>query len=84
MGAHMLGNPHFERMRHDVTFPLTIDVDEIDNLACPASPVHYQHDPVQTTKTSVHGAINMLGPCWDQAKRTKARIFQASTSEVYG
>ena len=83
MGAYMLRNPHFERMRHAVTFPLTIEMDEIDNLACPASPVHYQHDPVQTTKTSVHGAINMRGPCWDQAKRTKARIFQASTSEVY-
>lgn len=78
--AHLLGNPHFELMRHDVTFPLYVEVDEIYNLACPASPVHYQFDPVQTTKTSVHGAINMLG----LAKRTKAKIFQASTSEVYG
>ena len=78
--AHLLGNPHFELMRHDVTFPLFVEVDEIYNLACPASPVHYQHDPVQTTKTSVHGAINMLG----LAKRTGAKIFQASTSEVYG
>lgn len=78
--AHLLGNPHFELMRHDVTFPLYVEVDQINNLACPASPVHYQHDPVQTTKTSVHGAINMLG----LAKRTKARILQASTSEVYG
>ena len=78
--AHLLGNPNFELMRHDVTFPLYVEVDQIYNLACPASPVHYQHDPVQTTKTSVHGAINMLG----LAKRTKARIFQASTSEVYG
>lgn len=77
---HLLDNPHFELMRHDVTFPLYVEVDEIYNLACPASPIHYQHDPVQTTKTSVHGAINMLG----LAKRTKARIFQASTSEVYG
>lgn len=77
---HLLDNPHFELMRHDVTFPLYVEVDEIYNLACPASPVHYQHDPVQTTKTSVHGAINMLG----LAKRTKAKIFQASTSEVYG
>jgi len=77
---HLLGNPRFELMRHDVTFPLYVEVDAIYNLACPASPVHYQHDPVQTTKTSVHGAINMLG----LAKRTKARIFQASTSEVYG
>ena len=77
---HLLGNQHFELIRHDVTFPLYVEVDEIYNLACPASPVHYQHDPVQTTKTSVHGAINMLG----LAKRTKARIFQASTSEVYG
>ena len=76
----LLDNPHFELMRHDVTFPLYVEVDEIYNLACPASPVHYQHDPVQTTKTSVHGAINMLG----LAKRTGARIFQASTSEVYG
>jgi len=78
--AHLLGNPHFELMRHDVTFPLYVEVDQIYNLACPASPVHYQHDPVQTTKTSVHGAINMLG----LAKRVKARILQASTSEVYG
>lgn len=78
--AHLLSNPYFELIRHDVTFPLYIEVDEIYNLACPASPVHYQHDPVQTTKTSVHGAINMLG----LAKRVKARIFQASTSEVYG
>ncbi|MDH4274950.1 MAG: SDR family oxidoreductase [Gammaproteobacteria bacterium] len=78
--AHLMGNPHFELMRHDVTFPLYVEVDEIYNLACPASPIHYQHDPVQTTKTSVHGAINMLG----LAKRTRAKIFQASTSEVYG
>ncbi|MDI9408712.1 MAG: SDR family oxidoreductase [Candidatus Pacebacteria bacterium] len=78
--AHLLGNPYFEVMRHDVTFPLFVEVDEIYNLACPASPVHYQHDPVQTTKTSVHGAINMLG----LAKRVGAKIFQASTSEVYG
>jgi UDP-glucuronate decarboxylase len=78
--AHLMGNPHFELMRHDVTFPLYVEVDEIYNLACPASPIHYQWDPVQTTKTSVHGAINMLG----LAKRTKARILQASTSEVYG
>jgi len=78
--AQLLGNPHFELQRHDVTFPLYVEVDEIYNLACPASPVHYQFDPVQTTKTSVHGAINMLG----LAKRVKARIFQASTSEVYG
>ena len=77
---HLLGNPRFELMRHDVTFPLYVEVDEIYNLACPASPIHYQHDPVQTTKTSVHGAINMLG----LAKRLKCRIFQASTSEVYG
>jgi UDP-glucuronate decarboxylase len=77
---HLLGHERFELVRHDVTLPLYIEVDEIYNLACPASPVHYQHDPVQTTKTSVHGAINMLG----LAKRTKARIFQASTSEVYG
>jgi UDP-glucuronate decarboxylase len=76
----LLGNPHFELMRHDVTFPLYVEVDEIYNLACPASPVHYQSDPVQTTKTSVHGAINMLG----LAKRTGAKILQASTSEVYG
>jgi len=78
--VHLLGNPHFELMRHDVTFPLYIEIDEIYNLACPASPVHYQWDPVQTTKTSVLGAINMLG----LAKRTKAKILQASTSEVYG
>ena len=78
--VHLLANPHFEAMRHDVTFPLFVEVDEIYNLACPASPVHYQFDPVQTTKTSVHGAINMLG----LAKRVKAKIFQASTSEVYG
>ena len=77
---HLLGHPQFELIRHDVTFPLYIEVDEIYNLACPASPIHYQHDPVQTTKTSVHGAINMLG----LAKRLKCRIFQASTSEVYG
>lgn len=78
--AHLLGNPGFELMRHDVTFPLYVEVDRIFNLACPASPIHYQHDPVQTTKTSVHGAINMLG----LAKRLDARILQASTSEVYG
>lgn len=78
--AHLIGNPYFELMRHDVTFSLYVEVDQIYNLACPASPVHYQFDPVQTTKTSVHGAINMLG----LAKRVKARIFQASTSEVYG
>ena len=78
--AHLLGRPNFELIRHDVTFPLYVEVDQIYNLACPASPVHYQHDPVQTTKTSVHGAINMLG----LAKRTRARILQASTSEVYG
>lgn len=78
--AHLLGRQHFELMRHDVTFPLYVEVDQIFNLACPASPIHYQHDPVQTTKTSVHGAINMLG----LAKRVKARILQASTSEVYG
>jgi len=78
--AHLLASPGFELVRHDVTFPLYVEVDEIYNLACPASPVHYQHDPVQTTKTSVHGAINMLG----LAKRTRAKIFQASTSEVYG
>ena len=77
---HLMGNPHFEMMRHDVTFPLYVEVDEIYNLACPASPIHYQWDPVQTTKTSVHGAINMLG----LAKRTRAKILQASTSEVYG
>ena len=78
--VHLLDNPRFELMRHDITFPLYLEVDEIYNLACPASPVHYQFDPVQTTKTSVHGAINMLG----LAKRIKAKIFQASTSEVYG
>ncbi len=78
--AHLLDNPYFELLRHDVTFPLYVEVDEIYNLACPASPIHYQFDPVQTTKTSVHGAINMLG----LAKRVKAKIFQASTSEVYG
>ena len=78
--AHLLGNPNFDLLRHDVTHPLFVEVDEIYNLACPASPVHYQYDPVQTTKTSVHGAINMLG----LAKRRKAKIFQASTSEVYG
>ncbi len=77
---HLLPNPNFELMRHDVTFPLFVEVDQIYNLACPASPVHYQLDPVQTTKTSVHGAINMLG----LAKRLRATIFQASTSEVYG
>lgn len=77
---HLIDNPKFEFLRHDVTFPLYLEVDEIYNLACPASPIHYQFDPVQTTKTSVHGAINMLG----LAKRTKARILQASTSEVYG
>src|SRR3569833_782204 len=77
---HLLSNPRFEAMRHDITSPLLVEVDEIYNLACPASPVHNQFDPVQTLKTSVHGAINMLG----LAKRTKARIFQASTSEVYG
>jgi len=76
----MMDDPHFEMQRHDVTFPLYVEVDEIYNLACPASPIHYQNDPVQTTKTSVHGAINMLG----LAKRTGAKIFQASTSEVYG
>lgn len=78
--AHLISNPNFELIRHDVTFPLYLEVDQIYNLACPASPVHYQYDPVQTTKTSVHGAINMLG----LAKRTGARILQASTSEVYG
>ena len=78
--SHLFSHPHFELLRHDVTFPLYVEVDQIYNLACPASPVHYQYDPVQTTKTSVHGAINMLG----LAKRLKARIFQASTSEVYG
>ena len=76
----LLDNPDFEFIRHDITFPLYIEVDEIFNMACPASPIHYQHDPVQTTKTSVHGSINMLG----LAKRTGAKIFQASTSEVYG
>jgi UDP-glucuronate decarboxylase len=78
--AHLLGHPRFELMRHDVCFPLYVEVDEIYNMACPASPIHYQFDPVQTTKTSVHGAINMLG----LAKRVKAKILQASTSEVYG
>src|SRR6201986_1449676 len=78
--AHLLHNPEFELIRHDVTFPLYLEVDEIYNLACPASPIHYQYDPVQTTKTSVHGAINMLG----LAKRLKVGILQASTSEVYG
>ena len=77
---HLIGNKRFELMRHDVTFPLFVEVDDIYNLACPASPVHYQRDPVQTTKTSVHGAINMLG----LAKRVKAKIFQSSTSEIYG
>ena len=77
---HLLDNPFFEVIRHDICFPLYVEVDEIYNLACPASPIHYQHDPVQTTKTSVHGSINMLG----LAKRVKAKIFQASTSEVYG
>lgn len=77
---HLHDHPHFEFVRHDVTFPLYVEVDEIYNLACPASPIHYQHDPVQTTKTSVHGAINMLG----LAKRLRAKILQASTSEVYG
>jgi len=78
--AHLIGNPYFEAMRHDVTFPLYVEVDEIYNLACPASPIHYKFDPVQTTKTNVHGAINMLG----LAKRLKVKILQASTSEVYG
>jgi UDP-glucuronate decarboxylase len=78
--AHLLDQPDFEIMRHDITFPLYVEIDEIYNLACPASPIHYQFDPVMTTKTSVHGAINMLG----LAKRTRAKIFQASTSEVYG
>jgi UDP-glucuronate decarboxylase len=78
--SHLMIHPRFELMRHDVTFPLYVEVDEIYNLACPASPIHYQHDPVQTTKTSVHGAINMLG----LAKRVRAKILQASTSEVYG
>ena len=77
---HLLDNPYFEIIRHDVCFPLYVEVDEIYNLACPASPIYYQFDPAQTTKTSIHGAINMLG----LAKRVKARIFQASTSEVYG
>lgn len=77
---HLIGHPRFELMRHDVTFPLYVEVSEIYNLACPASPIHYQHDPVQTTKTSVHGAINVLG----LAKRLRVPIFQASTSEVYG
>jgi len=77
---HLLGNPRFELIRHDVTFPIYLEVDQIYNFACPASPIHYQYDPVQTTKTSVHGAINMLG----LAKRTRAKILQASTSEVYG
>jgi nucleoside-diphosphate-sugar epimerase len=78
--AHLMNHPRFELMRHDVCFPLYVEVDEIYNMACPASPIHYQFDPVQTTKTSVHGAINMLG----LAKRVKAKILQASTSEVYG
>ena len=78
--VHLMDNPRFELLRHDITFPLYVEVDEIYNLACPASPIHYQHDPVQTTKTCVHGAINMLG----LAKRVRAKIFQASTSEVYG
>lgn len=78
--AHLIQHPGFEMLRHDITFPLYVEVDEIFNLACPASPIHYQYDPVQTTKTSVHGAINMLG----LAKRTRAKIFQASTSEIYG
>ena len=78
--AHLLGHPYFELIRHDVTFPLYVEVDEIYNLACPASPIQYQRDPVQTTKTNVHGAINMLG----LAKRIRGRILQASTSEVYG
>ncbi len=78
--AHLLRDPYFEVMRHDICFPLYVEVDEVYNLACPASPVHYQFDPVQTTKTSVHGSINMLG----LAKRVKAKILQASTSEVYG
>jgi len=78
--AHLLGRPNFELLRHDITFPLYVEVDQIYNLACPAAPIHYQRDPVQTTKTSVHGAINMLG----LAKRTGAKILQASTSEVYG
>ena len=77
---HLLGNPHFELVRHDITFPLYVEADEIYNLACPAAPIHYQNDPVQTTKVNVHGSINMLG----MAKRLKAKILQASTSEVYG
>jgi len=77
---HLIGNPYFELIRHDITFPLYLEIDEIYNLACPASPIHYQYDPVQTTKVNVHGSINMLG----LAKRTKAKILQASTSEVYG
>ena len=77
---HLLDHKRFELIRHDVTFPIYLEIDQIYNLACPASPIHYQHDPVQTTKTSVHGAINMLG----LAKRVKAKILQASTSEVYG
>jgi len=77
---HLVGNPYFELIRHDITFPLYLEIDEIYNLACPASPIHYQYDPVQTTKVNVHGSINMLG----LAKRTKAKILQASTSEVYG
>jgi len=78
--VHLIGNPYFELCRHDITFPLYVEVDEIYNLACPASPIHYQNDPVQTTKVNVHGSINMLG----LAKRIKAKILQASTSEVYG
>src|SRR5262245_35384153 len=78
--AHLLKHPHFELLRHDITIPLHVEVDEIYNLACPASPIHYQFDPVQTTKTNVHGAINVLG----LAKRLKVRVLQASTSEVYG
>src|SRR5210317_1891141 len=78
--SHLLCNPNFEVIRHDITFPLYVEVDEIYNLACPAAPIHYQYDPVQTTKVSVHGAINVLG----LAKRTNAKVFQASTSEVYG
>ena len=78
--VQFIDNPCFELIRHDITFPLYVEVDEIFNMACPASPIHYQFDPVQTTKTSVHGAINVLG----LAKRTKAKIFQASTSEIYG
>ncbi|MGD8292954.1 MAG: GDP-mannose 4,6-dehydratase, partial [Desulfobacterales bacterium] len=78
--VHLLSNPYFELIRHDITFPIYLEVDEIYNLACPASPIHYQNDPVQTTKVNVHGSINMLG----LAKRLKAKILQASTSEVYG